>query len=47
VIEKNTKNKATVSDFIDRRVGASVVVYPQPFGFQAEYNVGTRTAIQP
>jgi hypothetical protein len=27
-------------NFDDRRVGASVVLYPQPFGFQAEYNVG-------
>ncbi|MGV3538363.1 MAG: porin [Rufibacter sp.] len=27
-------------DFKDQRVAASIVVYPQPFGFQAEYNVG-------
>ncbi|WP_242693358.1 porin [Sabulibacter ruber] len=27
-------------NFTDRRVAASLVVYPQPFGFQAEYNVG-------
>ncbi|SIT90754.1 Phosphate-selective porin O and P [Pontibacter indicus] len=26
--------------FDDQRLAASVVVYPQPFGFQAEYNVG-------
>lgn len=26
--------------FIDRRVAATLVVYPQPLGFQAEYNVG-------
>lgn len=24
----------------DRRIGASVVMYPRPFGFQAEWNVG-------
>jgi hypothetical protein len=40
VIEKNTKNKATLSSFSDRRIGASVILYPQPFGFQAEYNIG-------
>lgn len=47
VIEKNTKNKATVSDFIDRRAGATVVVYPQPLGFQAEYNVGQGPEFNP
>ncbi|WP_338392686.1 porin [Fulvitalea axinellae] len=26
--------------FNDRRVGASFVMYPQPFGLQAEYNIG-------
>lgn len=26
--------------FDDRRVGGTLVVYPQPLGFQAEYNVG-------
>ena len=26
--------------YTDQRVAASLVVYPQPFGFQAEYNVG-------
>lgn len=27
-------------EYDDQRVAASLVVYPQPFGFQAEYNVG-------
>lgn len=27
-------------EYIDRRVAATLVVYPQPLGFQAEYNVG-------
>jgi hypothetical protein len=27
-------------EFIDQRVAATVVWYPQPFGFQAEYNFG-------
>jgi hypothetical protein len=26
--------------YIDRRVAATLVVYPQPLGFQAEYNIG-------
>lgn len=26
--------------FDDERIGGTVVVYPQPFGFQAEYNIG-------
>ncbi|MBB6002194.1 porin [Arcicella rosea] len=47
VIEKNTKNKAAESSFIDRRVAATLVVYPQPFGFQAEYNVGEGPEFNP
>lgn len=27
-------------NFADRRVAGSLMVYPQPFGFQAEYNIG-------
>ncbi len=27
-------------EFLDQRVAASVLLYPKPFGFQAEYNVG-------
>lgn len=26
--------------FKDQRVAASLIIYPQPFGFQAEYNIG-------
>jgi Phosphate-selective porin O and P len=33
--------------FTDERVAGSLVVYPQPFGFQAEYNVGTGAAFDP
>ncbi|MDZ7900872.1 MAG: porin [Arcicella sp.] len=40
IIDKNAKNKATETSFIDRRVAGTLVIYPQPFGFQAEYNVG-------
>ncbi len=27
-------------NYLDQRMAASLVVYPQPFGFQAEYNMG-------
>lgn len=27
-------------NYLDQRVAASIIVYPKPFGFQAEYNVG-------
>lgn len=27
-------------EFLDQRAAASLILYPQPFGFQAEYNVG-------
>ena len=27
-------------EYIDQRVAATLVVYPQPFGFNAEYNIG-------
>ena len=48
VIEKTAiKNKATDVQYIDRRVAASLIIYPQPFGFQAEYNVGEGPAFDP
>lgn len=30
----------TDRDYLDQRVAASFVLYPQPFGIQAEYNIG-------
>lgn len=33
--------------FKDQRVAATLVVYPQPFGFQAEYNVGRGPEFDP
>ncbi|WP_299705333.1 porin [uncultured Pontibacter sp.] len=33
--------------FTDQRIAASLVVYPQPFGFQAEYNVGRGPEFNP
>lgn len=48
VIEKTAiKNKATDVQYIDRRVAASLIIYPQPFGFQAEYNVGEGPEFNP
>ena len=37
-----TTGVKAVSDltYLDRRVGASLMLYPQPFGIMAEYNVG-------
>jgi hypothetical protein len=29
-----------VKDFYDQRTAASLIYYPQPFGFQMEYNIG-------
>lgn len=31
----------------DQRVAASLVIYPQPFGFNAEYNIGTGPQFNP
>lgn len=31
----------TDAEYLDQRVAASFVLYPKPFGFQAEYNIGT------
>ena len=33
--------------FDDERIAASLVVYPQPFGFQAEYNIGRGPEFNP
>ncbi|MEO5601163.1 MAG: porin [Cyclobacteriaceae bacterium] len=34
-------------EYIDQRVAASLVIYPQPFGLTAEYNVGTGPEYNP
>jgi Phosphate-selective porin O and P len=49
VVTKSAKSKIAIdprinlifTDFLDQRIGASFVLYPQPFGIQAEYNIGT------
>ncbi len=35
------------TEVLDERAAASFVVYPQPFGFQAEYNIGTGPEFNP
>lgn len=35
------------NEYDDRRVAASLTVYPQPFGLQAEYNIGTGPEFDP
>ncbi len=47
VIEKNTKNLVTTTSFEDRRIAGTLVVYPQPLGFQAEYNIGEGPEFNP
>ncbi len=48
VIDKTaTKNKAIESEFLDKRIAATLVIYPQPFGFQAEYNIGQGPVFDP
>jgi len=34
-------------EYLDQRAAASVVLYPKPFGFQAEYNIGTGPEYNP
>ena len=40
-------DKLLEEGFTDRRVAASLIVYPQPLGFQAEYNVGEGPEFDP
>lgn len=49
VVSSITKNVITTTDakYKDQRAAASLVLYPKPFGFQAEYNVGTGPQYNP
>ncbi len=40
VLVKGTNREAYGEQFIDQRAAASLIIYPQPFGFQSEFNVG-------
>lgn len=39
-ITKNSSSVKGATSFFEKRIAGSVVYYPQPIGFQAEYNVG-------
>jgi Phosphate-selective porin O and P len=41
-----TKTPANLN-FTDKRAAATIVLYPQPFGFQAEYNIGEGPEFDP
>ena len=45
--EQLSSNQILGGNFTDRRIGASLVVYPQPFGFQTEYNIGEGPEFDP
>jgi hypothetical protein len=47
MIDKDAKNKSTESSFLDTRMAGTLVVYPQPFGFQGEYNIGKGPEFNP
>lgn len=43
VLSSITKNVLVINsrnEYIDQRIGATFVLYPKPFGIQAEYNIG-------
>jgi hypothetical protein len=39
-ITKNSTAVKGATQFFEKRIAGTIVYYPQPFGFQAEYNVG-------
>ncbi len=43
VVQSKTSGVITSnnSEYKDERIAASLILYPKPFGFQAEYNIGT------
>jgi hypothetical protein len=41
------KKLNTKGEYQDKRVAASFILYPQPFGFQAEYNIGSGPQYDP
>lgn len=44
---KNVKFEPGKPEFTDQRIAASVIWYPQPFGLQAEFNIGTGPQYNP
>lgn len=47
VIERNKLTDNDQREFKEYRYGASLIVYPQPFGLQAEYNLGRGPQFDP
>lgn len=47
VIRKNNLGDGERLNFKENRAAATLVVYPQPFGFQAEYNIGRGPEFNP
>ena len=39
-VEKATIKTLDILNILDQRLGASFIMYPKPFGIQAEYNIG-------
>ncbi|WP_207428259.1 porin [Pedobacter sp. SYSU D00535] len=46
-VSAGVKSDRPNNEFIDERVAATFVLYPQPFGIQAEYNVGRGPKFNP
>lgn len=44
---KGTDISAYNHEFSDQRIGGTVVIYPQPFGFQSEFNIGRGPEFDP
>jgi len=42
-----SSNEIKSGSFTDRRIAASLILYPQPFGFQTEYNIGEGPQFNP
>jgi hypothetical protein len=47
LITKSDKNIVASTMFLDQRIAGTLVVYPQPFGFQTEYNFGKGPEFNP
>ena len=45
--DQRNLNAKGPNDFADERVAASLTIYPQPIGFQAEYNIGVGPEFNP
>lgn len=47
VVPVSAKNEVVDRNFTDERIAGTLVIYPQPLGLQAEYNVGNGPAFDP